>query len=1212
MSTTILKHIIEELSLFFEPISQRLRLGAIADLMAELGWNWPEAATLEADEIINALDFLNDVLSKHTAEPDFPEFLEALKAAIEAINSIHKVPDLIPNPNDYGRDDATILKEIRKNSELVAKRAVAMLFVKYLTTRTPALLACLQIVGVLKQTRSGPNDFGPGVDDIEFNWGNIPKLVYQPNELFGDLYKWGQTTAFKIDEFLQEIEFLAITLGLPALLKSLPFETERSVLLAIGETNYEASLGACLEIPLLQTYSEDLGSTELGLRVFGVPDPENPSAGTKGIALVPFANGKSNLLVEITDSLQFSTSGNYDASFAVLLLPGGKVKILEWVGGNSGYTLDLGVALTHEKQDGPLVIFGEKKGTRFEYSRATLSAGFWGSPQDPDFFFELLLSGASMIIQGSDGNGFLQKLFPKDPLVVSVETTIGVSSARGFYFGGSGGFEVTLPLHKKIGPVEILSVYLSLLIKSSEKPGVIARVGTSAKASLGPVTVSIGRVGVTAGLTFPENGKGNLGSANLDIGFLPPTGVGLTVKAAGVTGGGYLSFDKANHIYSGALQLQFAKVGLDAIGFITTGGPEGFSLVININTRFTPPVQLSFGFMLVAVGGLIAINRTMSVEALQAGMLDGTLDSLLFPPNPVAQAPRIIQDLQRVLPAQDGRYVVGPMLRLTWGAKSLVKIDLGLFFELPNPLRMLLAGQLDVAVPHEDKALIKFHAAILGLLDLGRKVLAIDTRIKEGSHIVGFEVLGDTALRLSWGEKPYFLLSMGGFHPKFPVPAVYPALPQPFHRLSLVFDELKFFHLSCESYFAITSNSLQFGANANLYVKLTKRLKVEGYLGYDTLIMFSPFFFEVGIRAGVAVKWKKRTLMGVALEFTLSGPRPWRAKGKGKIKILFIKISIGFDVSWGTKDPVLLDTINPVEVLQQALEDPDSWGSLLPPHHLMGEALDPFERLLVAAPPDGGSPETPAPSLIMHPAGTLEIRQKVVPLGIRLDTLQNAPVTKANRVVIDHVTVGNQVFQDPDLATSDTSNPVFTPVEEHFAPCQFVTCPPDARLTKPAFELMEAGVSITSGAVAYATPPGTFNEAASLEYESLVIDEDLTTVPGTAQPARVMPRGVGKGQWLGNAAVSRARRALRPFQSTGGAAVKQRVRLAPPAYQVLEYVEATGTVQPMQAEALRPYRAGRLRTMTRLEADQVVSAIHQQHPDRKGRYAVLPETEVVL
>ena len=130
--------------------------------------------------------------------------------------------------------------------------------------------------------------------------------------------------------------------------------------------------------------------------------------------------------------------------------------------------------------------------------------------------------------------------------------------------------------------------------------------------------------------------------------------------------------------------------------------------------------------------------------------------------------------------------------------------------------------------------------------------------------------------------------------------------------------------------------------------------------------------------------------------------------------------------------------------------------------------------------------------------------------------------------------------------------------------------------------------------------------------ESLVIDEDLTTVPGTAQRARVMPRGVGKGQWLGNVAVSRARRTLRPFQLTGEAAVKQRVRLAPPAYQVLEYVEATGTVQPMQAEALRPYRAGRLRTMTRLEADQVVSAIHQQHPDRKGRYAVLPETEVVL
>ncbi|MCB0386171.1 MAG: hypothetical protein KDD43_12330, partial [Bdellovibrionales bacterium] len=444
------------------------------------------------------------------------------------------------------------------------------------------------------------------------------------------------------------------------------------------------------------------------------------------------------------------------------------------------------LACAFERANGawPTFLLGSSEDSRLEIGSFKAGGEISGDSHRHCFGFEVKVPQVLLVIKTGGGDGFVKKVLPPDGLQSEFQAGIGWSSLNGFYFKGSASLVVNLSLHKTFGPVTLHSVYIGVGIGEGE--ALTIRIAMSGNVSLGPVSVTLERIGIQAGVDFPKEG-GNLGPLQFNPpDFLGPRGLGLTVKAAGVTGGGYLSFDKANHLYSGALQLQFAKVGLDAIGFITTGGPDGFSLVININTKFTPPVQLSFGFMLVAVGGLIAINRSMSVEALQAGMLDGTLDSLLFPRNPVAQAPRIIQDLQRVLPAQDGRYVVGPMLRLTWGAKSLVKIDLGLFFELPNPLRMLLAGQLDVAVPHEDKALIKFQAAILGLLDLGRKVLAIDTRIKEGSHIVGFEVLGDTALRLSWGEKPYFLLSMGGFHPKFPVPAVYPALPQPFHRLSLV------------------------------------------------------------------------------------------------------------------------------------------------------------------------------------------------------------------------------------------------------------------------------------------------------------------------------------------------------------------------------------------------------------------------------------------
>ena len=76
---------------------------------------------------------------------------------------------------------------------------------------------------------------------------------------------------------------------------------------------------------------------------------------------------------------------------------------------------------------------------------------------------------------------------------------------------------------------------------------------------------------------------GNLGPADLDIAFKPPTGLGLAIDASVVVGGGYLSFDPEKEEYSGVLQLEIAeKISVKAIGMLTTRMPDGgkgYSLV---------------------------------------------------------------------------------------------------------------------------------------------------------------------------------------------------------------------------------------------------------------------------------------------------------------------------------------------------------------------------------------------------------------------------------------------------------------------------------------------------------------------------------------------------------------------------------------------------------------------------------------------------------
>src|SRR5262249_21277956 len=132
---------------------------------------------------------------------------------------------------------------------------------------------------------------------------------------------------------------------------------------------------------------------------------------------------------------------------------------------------------------------------------------------------------------------------------------------------------------------------------------------------------------------------------------VPPTGAGIAVSASTVTGGGFLDHDEAMGRYVGMLNLKFSEIGLVAIGIITTKLPGGgFALFINIGVTFSPPITLPYNFNLQGCGGLCAVNRTMDTEALRAGLRNKTLDSILFPEDPILNADKIISDSERVFP----------------------------------------------------------------------------------------------------------------------------------------------------------------------------------------------------------------------------------------------------------------------------------------------------------------------------------------------------------------------------------------------------------------------------------------------------------------------------------------------------------------------------------------------------------------------------------
>jgi len=379
--------------------------------------------------------------------------------------------------------------------------------------------------------------------------------------------------------------------------------------------------------------------------------------------------------------------------------------------------------------------------------------------------------------------------------------------------------------------------------------------------------------------------RGTFGDLDLQFGFKPPSGLGLAVDAGPVTGGGALLFDPDRGLYAGELQLRFEGITVRAVGLLTTG-PSGYSLLVLVSAEF-PPVQLGLGFMLVGVGGLLGINRTVAVEALRAGLKAGALGAVLSPPDPKANAAQLVASLAGLFPPAAGRYVFAPTARIVWGSPVLITIDLCLVLELPSPVRLVALGRMRALLPEQRDPVVRLQVDVLGVIDFDQQTAAVDATLID-SRVAQFALTGDLALRMGWGSDPVFLLAVGGFHPRFAAPPGFPAL----ERVAVALASGDNPKLRLEAYLALTSNTVQFGARMDVGARAGS-FSIGGFMSFDALVTLSPLAFVVDIAAKLAVKAGGHTLLSISLALTLSGPQPWHAHGRASFSILFFDISFG-------------------------------------------------------------------------------------------------------------------------------------------------------------------------------------------------------------------------------------------------------------------------------------------------------------------------------
>jgi hypothetical protein len=854
---------------------------------------------------------------------------------------------------------------------------------------------------------------------------------------------------------------------------------------------------------LARTFTINFVDTNQKAREAGADDGSFQDNLVATLALVPRTQGgHPGLFASLGGGLQIETALSEQWHFIAEMQAAGAVSVLlttepkfKIEAPNEGS--DFRGTLAIEARPDPLTgkaldfSFGEGSGISCELFRieGTLSK------QAAQLKTQML--GAVFALSPKLFDNFIGKLMPKDGIRLVFDIGVGVASDRGSFregqirSAGTGGgprpttppapgvqppplpplppteyagpgFGLRIPIGKSLGPLTVHDLQLRFGFEGPDDDRTYTiDAASSISAKLGPVMARVDRAGLRFGVKFPDEGAdANLGFCDLDIDGLRPNGVSLAIDAKGVvSGGGFLFHDQVQEVYAGVMELSLKdRITVKAFGLIATkmpDGSKGYSLIVFITAEGFQPIPIGMACTLRGIGGMIAINRTFSEDAMREGLKNKTLGTLLFPKDPLRNAPEIIRNLITTFPANEGSYLVGVLMKLGWFSPTLVYLDLAIMVEFGNRMRVIVLGMISALLPTKENDLVRLNMDALGIIDLNQGSVSIDAVLVDSRLAHKFVLTGNMALRASLVVGRNFVMSVGGLNPRFAPPLSLPKMT----RITIALASGNNPRLTCEAYFAITSNTIQFGARAQLYAAAFG-FSIEGDVGFDVLVQLLPFHLIADFKASVQLKRGSRNLFKLSVAGTLAGPRPLRISGKASFEIFWCDFTIRFDKTLisGEKPP-LPPAIDVLEELKRALTSADSWSTQLAPNRQHGVSLRKVAATGV---------------LVLDPLGNLVVKQQIVPLNTSrdIDTFGGAPVAGARRFNVQARIEG---------VTQDVNN-----IRDSFAPGQFFAMTDDEKLASPSFEDMDAGVVFGSDAVVIDDGASIF---APLEFETIVIDE---------------------------------------------------------------------------------------------------------------------------
>ena len=375
--------------------------------------------------------------------------------------------------------------------------------------------------------------------------------------------------------------------------------------------------------------------------------------------------------------------------------------------------------------------------------------------------------------------------------------------------------------------------------------------------------------------------------------------------------------------YYGQVIIKAASFAFKAIGgWAPEADPASFFIYLSLDAPIGGP---PFFFVTGLAGGM-GINRSLRMPTI-----DELPSYLLLPQNapkpaatPQATVANVLPQLQKIFVNQPGQYWLAAGIKFT--SFEMIEAFVLLTVAFGVDLEIALLGSCSMTFPTREAYPVAYiEIDVIASYRPATGLLAVDGKLSPASYLYGgFCKLSGGFAFYAWfsGEnRGNFVVSIGGYHPAFKKPDIYPSVP----RLQMDFA-LGPFRVTGQAYFALTPSMMMAGIRMSA-VWSSGPIRAWLDAGLDFLISWAPFHYEASafINIGCSVDLGLFTLsVSVGAGLYIWGP-PFGGRAEVDLDVVSFTISFGAEpiapppVGWNTFKNKFLpqDSKTPARVQQQ-------------------------------------------------------------------------------------------------------------------------------------------------------------------------------------------------------------------------------------------------------------------------------------------------------